>query len=78
MSIALLLIIVFVIFLIAFNINVWIGLAFTIWSIISVIWFIKNMGNKHGAGHWHDWIWSPPVIGIVTLFAFLDKLFEKK
>lgn len=77
LSIFLFLIIITIVWLIAFTTSIWIVLVLIIWTIASLTWFIANLGDKYRTEKWYDWVLSPPVLVIAFLFAFLEKNIKK-
>lgn len=70
--------VLFLIFSLVFYINIWIGSFFFIWTIVSITWFCANIGNKYRNGEWYDWIIGLPVLGIICVFASLDRTIKEK
>ena len=70
--------VLFLVFAIIAYINIWFCAAVFIWTIASMTWFFANIGDKYRTGQWYDWIFGTPTFVLVCIFAFFDRLINKK
>jgi hypothetical protein len=44
-----------------------------IWTLSSITWFLKNLGNKYRKEQWYDYLLYPPMLGICHLISFFNR-----
>lgn len=69
--------VLFLIFSIGLYINLWFGIFFIIWTILSIAYLIANLSNKSGTSSWYEWIFAGPALMVAVIFAFFDRLINK-
>ena len=47
-----------------------------IWTVISIGWFLKHMGDKHRKENWIDWILLIPTLIIAYMFRAMVSVFD--
>lgn len=70
-------IIIVILFAIAFNISIWVGLFFAVWLIASITWLLIALDTKSESGKWYDWFIGTPVLIIAYIWTFVDKIINK-
>jgi hypothetical protein len=44
-----------------------------VWTFSGIFWFLMNLGNKTGPGHWYDYVFSPPVFAIIHVMNWFRR-----
>lgn len=53
-----------------------IGIMILIWTVISIGWFLKHMGDKQRKENWIDWILLIPTLIIAYMFRAMVSVFD--
>lgn len=48
-----------------------------IWTVVSIIWFVACLGNKHKEDRWWDYILSVPMFIIVYTIYYISVIVRK-
>lgn len=53
-----------------------ITIAILIWTILSIAWFIKSLGNYQKEDEWYDYVLSPPVLIIAYMIGAIGAIID--
>lgn len=53
-----------------------ITLGILFWTILSITWFLRNMGNKFREDKWYDYLLSPPVLIIAYMIGAIATVID--